>query len=273
MAITNHERIGEALELLRAGLGLFVEREFERKYPGRGVAEARRVLEEDRPNAKRLRADWDVADLLKLMCNSKAWQSVFCKTLGPVERGLVSELREVRNQWAQPTPSSPFPNDDAERALDSAARLLKAVSALQQADEARKMWMILRGVSVEEQMRSEKPKSAGGGESTLPNGPATPTQEAQLGNAEANVASGQARQTRSAPPQTRPEPPEGVPKPKGTWKLPGPRDKYAQVASHIKQNYKGWTVGPSSKATGGNRLVTDIPAGPCGHASRGLTSR
>ena len=28
MAITNHERVGKALELLRAGLGPFVEREF-----------------------------------------------------------------------------------------------------------------------------------------------------------------------------------------------------------------------------------------------------
>lgn len=28
MAITNHERVGKALELLKSGLGPFVEREF-----------------------------------------------------------------------------------------------------------------------------------------------------------------------------------------------------------------------------------------------------
>ena len=32
MAITNHERVGKALELLKAGLGAFVERELKAKY-------------------------------------------------------------------------------------------------------------------------------------------------------------------------------------------------------------------------------------------------
>ncbi len=162
MATNNREPIDTILELLKAGLGLFVEREFERKYPGRGVSEARKRLGEDRLNAKLPMAEWDVAVLLKLMCNSKAWQEVFCETLGPVERGLVSELREVRNRWAH---QKSFPNDDAERALDSAARLLKAVSALQQADEVRKMWMILRSLSVAE------PPSPGSGQG--PEGPPT----------------------------------------------------------------------------------------------------
>ena len=34
MAITNHERVGEAMELLRSGLGSFVEREMAAAYPG-----------------------------------------------------------------------------------------------------------------------------------------------------------------------------------------------------------------------------------------------
>jgi hypothetical protein len=33
MAITNHERVGKALELLKAGLGPFVERELLNAYP------------------------------------------------------------------------------------------------------------------------------------------------------------------------------------------------------------------------------------------------
>lgn len=32
MAITNHERVGKASDLLRAGLGPFVEREFSGRY-------------------------------------------------------------------------------------------------------------------------------------------------------------------------------------------------------------------------------------------------
>ena len=32
MAITNHERVGKALDLLKAGLGPFIEREFRSVY-------------------------------------------------------------------------------------------------------------------------------------------------------------------------------------------------------------------------------------------------
>ena len=39
MAITNHERVGKALELLKSGLGPFVEREFKSIYKDRAAAE------------------------------------------------------------------------------------------------------------------------------------------------------------------------------------------------------------------------------------------
>ena len=81
--------------------------------------------------------EWDVAALLKLMW--EAWNDVFRKTLGPAERSLVSELRDHRNKWAH---QETFSSDDAYRALDSAARLLTAVSA-PQADEIEKMKMEL----------------------------------------------------------------------------------------------------------------------------------
>jgi hypothetical protein len=32
VAISNHERVGKAMELLKGGLGPFVEREFRNKY-------------------------------------------------------------------------------------------------------------------------------------------------------------------------------------------------------------------------------------------------
>ena len=35
MAITNHERVGKAMELLKSGLGPFVEREFKNAYKDR----------------------------------------------------------------------------------------------------------------------------------------------------------------------------------------------------------------------------------------------
>ena len=54
MATTNHERVGKALELLKAGLAPFVEREFKNLYKGQALAEP--VRERGRAPAGGLRA-------------------------------------------------------------------------------------------------------------------------------------------------------------------------------------------------------------------------
>ena len=78
MAITIQERVGKAMELLRAGLAPFVEREFNNLH------------------------QWE------------AWNDVFGRTLGRAERSLVQELRDCKNEWAH---QEPFSSDDADRAL------------------------------------------------------------------------------------------------------------------------------------------------------------
>ena len=155
MAITNHERVGKAMDLLKTGLAPFVEREFKNLYAGRALAEARRMQGDDRLLANKQLAEWDATALLKLMW--EAWNDVFRRTLGHAERSLVSELRDMRNKWAH---QEPFSSDDADRALDSAERLLAAVSA-PQADEIRKVKMELRRTVFDEQVRSERRRSAG----------------------------------------------------------------------------------------------------------------
>ncbi len=155
MALSNHERVGKALELLKGGLGPFVERELKSAYQAKAQAEAARLVGEDRLNAKNPIAAWDAAGLLKVMW--EAWNDVFRRTLGPAERSLVQELRDHRNKWAH---QQVFSSDDADRALDSMGRLLTAVSA-PQADEIGKMKMELRRLIFDEQMRAEKRKSSG----------------------------------------------------------------------------------------------------------------
>jgi predicted AAA+ superfamily ATPase len=155
MAMTNHERVGKALELLKSGLGPFVEREFTSTYKDRAAVEASRFTGEDRLNAKRPISEWDAAALLKLMWES--WNDIFRKTLGPAERSLLNELRDHRNKWAH---QHTFSGDDAYRALDSAGRLLTAVSA-PQADEIEKMKTELLRLRFDEQVRGEKRKTAG----------------------------------------------------------------------------------------------------------------
>ena len=157
MAITNHERVGKMLDLLKDGLRPFIERELKSQYQKDWFEEARAALSPQQLSfsGTATAPQWDIATVLAVMWNR--WNEVFRKTLGQAERTLVSELRETRNKWAH---QRPFSTDDAYRALDSAARLLSAVSA-READEIEKMKMELLRVRFDEQVRTEKRKSAG----------------------------------------------------------------------------------------------------------------
>ncbi len=153
---TNAERVGKAMDLLRAGLAPFVEREVQAAL-GNGtlsIDSVRRYLD-DPILGNRPVGDWDVQGLLRIL--GETWGDVFGRVLGRAERSLVFELRDWRNQWAHQTP---FSTDDACRALDSAARLLSAISA-SQADEVDKMKWDLQLHQMNERLRGEKRKVGG----------------------------------------------------------------------------------------------------------------
>ena len=155
MAITNQERIAKALDLLKAGLRPFVEREMQAQFGDRWALDVQEVLRDTRLGGGKDDALQDVAVQLVIM--DRKWGEVFRNTLGKAERSLVNELLDVRNRWAH---QQPFTGDDTDRALDSMARLLTAVSA-PEADEIGKMKTELRRVIFDEQMRSERRKGAG----------------------------------------------------------------------------------------------------------------
>ncbi|WP_367343660.1 Swt1 family HEPN domain-containing protein [Methanomethylovorans sp.] len=153
MSMTNYERVGRALELLKVGLGPFVQREMENTYHEQAHSEAVQVLGEDLVSNRPIE-ELDASALLKIMWDK--WNDVFRNTLGFTERSIVSELRNVRNKWAHQEAIS---SDDADRALDSIERLLTAVSA-PQAEEVRKRKMELRRIIFDEQVRNERRKTA-----------------------------------------------------------------------------------------------------------------
>jgi len=155
MAISNHERVGKALELLKEGLRPFVERELKTYHGDSWASEVKGVLSDTRLGGGKGDAMQDVAVQLVIM--DRNWGDVFRKTLGKAERSLVNELIDARNRWAH---QNPFSGDDADRVLDSVSRLLTAVSA-PQADEVAKMKMELRRLIFDEQMRGEKRKNSG----------------------------------------------------------------------------------------------------------------
>ena len=190
MAITNHDRVGKALDLLKDGLGPFVEREFKSLYSGRALAEANRLLGEERIAVGQAISGWDAAPLLKLMW--EGWNEIFKKTLGFAERSLVSELRDVRNRWAH---QQTFSSDDAYRAMDSVGRLLTAVSA-PQTEELERMKTELLRLRFDEQLRSEKRKSADSSVEIMASGNLKPWRDVVTPHKD--VASGQFQQAEFA---------------------------------------------------------------------------
>ena len=153
MAVTNHERVGKGLELLRAGLEPFVQRELKRAVHAGDVDEyrLRQILSDSGP---RRPSDSDVQVLLRVMWDT--WNDVFREILGHAERSLVSELREHRNSWAH---QQAFSSDDAYRALDSVHRLLTSVSAPQVREVDALKQELLR-VRFQEQIRDERRRTA-----------------------------------------------------------------------------------------------------------------
>jgi predicted AAA+ superfamily ATPase len=192
MAITNHERVGKALELLKDGLRPFVERELKARDAQGWLNIVRESVTESQARLFTKTSDppWDATSLLAVMWNQ--WNDVFRKTLGPAQRSLVNELREHRNKWAH---QQSFSSDDAYRALDSAARLLAAVSA-PQADEIEKMKMELLRLRFDEQVRSEQRKRGGSLIEAAPTSALKPWRE--VATPHKDVASGRYQQAEFA---------------------------------------------------------------------------
>lgn len=155
MAISNHERVGKALDLLKVGLRPYFEREMRAAHGEKWLDEAGNSFRDGRlPRDAKGTVNWDAHALLSVTAGQ--WNLVFSKKLGKAERNLVEELRSTRNGWAH---QKPFSTDDTYRALDSIQRLLSAISAEQAAEVERSKQELLR-IRFDEQARSETRKLA-----------------------------------------------------------------------------------------------------------------
>jgi len=155
MATSNRERIGTGLEHLAEGLRPFVLERLEATHGDRApyaVAGSLRV------DAQTVREDTfhDVHNLLKIMWDE--WNEVFRKVLGRTERSIVSELMDVRNEWAH---QKGFSLDDTYRALDSMERLLTAVSS-EEAIEVEKHKLEVRRQQSERQAKQVRKEAVEG---------------------------------------------------------------------------------------------------------------
>lgn len=136
MAKSNRDRVGEVIDALRDGLEQYIIREYKMVYKREFAREIDAVLTTDRhelprdafENEQSLMDAIDTHGWLNLMW--RRWNDVFSRKLGHAERSYVSELMTARNDWAH---QKSFSNDDAQRAADTATRLLKAIGSPKQA--------------------------------------------------------------------------------------------------------------------------------------------
>jgi predicted AAA+ superfamily ATPase len=155
MAITNSERVGKALDILKDGLRPYVERELKATYKDRWLETAKPSFPDWQHAGKDGKGlNWDTQAILQVMC--ELWNDCFRKILGPSERNLAFELRDVRNKWAH---QKAFSTDDAYRAIDSISRLLAAVSA-EQVEAVEHMKAEILRVKFDEQLRTQKRKES-----------------------------------------------------------------------------------------------------------------
>lgn len=134
MALSNKEKVGRALTAVAEGLKPFVDSRMSATLPaGKDWVDVIAARENAKDGtSKTFKAD-DPRFLLKVLTDE--WR-VFQADLNRQQSNLASELRAVGNVWAhEPSLSS----DDTYRALDTAARLLTAVGAKDQADAVTQM--------------------------------------------------------------------------------------------------------------------------------------
>jgi|TARA_R110000868_G_scaffold411790_1_gene711363 hypothetical protein len=126
----DNERIKRTLDLLGVGLYPIIEEEMKAVYKDDWIDRAKESFRNSpltsQPEGDAIR--WDAHSTLLILWDH--WNSVFRNRLSPLERSFVGELREYRNRWAH---QSQISTDDTLRILDTAARLLQATGATQEA--------------------------------------------------------------------------------------------------------------------------------------------
>lgn len=151
MVLSNRERIGKALDCLRQGLYSYVEQKMQLVHGSTWMTKAVSHLRDHQKSKQQVDdiVREDVSALLTVV--NKEWDKVFKSSLSQPDRALVTELIEVRNQWAHQTT---FSTDDTYRAVDSVLRLLKSMSSSQVADVEKQRQDVLR-LLTQEQARHE----------------------------------------------------------------------------------------------------------------------
>lgn len=152
MALSNRDRVGQMFEILSPELDAFIQKAIGPELPeGAEWTSVVALRDKEKGIEGKQYSRTDPQVQLRMLTQNvtgqvkKGWYP-FSAHLNQSQMGLASELFGVRNSWAH---NDPFSNDDAYRALDTAERLLKAISAGGAADRVQKLRLDLRRVTAD----------------------------------------------------------------------------------------------------------------------------
>jgi predicted AAA+ superfamily ATPase len=152
VAMSNRDRVGRMFDLLSPALDDFITRVVGPELPAdtdwsmlvalkdQQKHKAGKAYSRTDPHVQLRMLSEDVTGQVK-----PGWRP-FNDYLAPAQRSFASELRDVRNTWAH---GGAFSADDTYRALDTAERLLRAVDAVEAADQVEALRKDLRRVTAE----------------------------------------------------------------------------------------------------------------------------
>ena len=151
MAVTNHERVGRALTLVRDGIRPEVERIWRTRFGMRWLEKVNQRLH----HRDRLANPDDLAFLLKGM--DATWDQFFRDTLSRSTRSYLHLLWDARNDWAH---NKRFSSEHTLRVLDHCEMMLEAFRAGESATQVQELKQSLRRQVFAEERRTAERRAA-----------------------------------------------------------------------------------------------------------------
>ncbi|MCC5805073.1 MAG: DUF499 domain-containing protein [Opitutales bacterium] len=159
MALSNKQRIGQALDELKPALLAYVEPVLTEAGRGPRRSEVQQALGETGVRVIDGEVHWDVQGLLKMMI--KLWGPLFSPRFDKNERArmrsLIQEANDIRNRFAHDVP---FSYDDTYRDLDTLGRVAEATGGTEAARKLREMAKGVMRVQFQEEARNETRRTA-----------------------------------------------------------------------------------------------------------------
>lgn len=154
MALSNKQRIGQALEELKPALLVYVEPALAEAAKGPRKSEVEMAMEEAEIRQIDGKPHWDVQGLIRMMI--KLWGPLFSGRFEKNDRSkirsLIGEANDIRNRHAH---DMPFSYEDTYRDLDTIGRVSEAIGARETSRKVREMAKAVIRVQFEEDRRSE----------------------------------------------------------------------------------------------------------------------